>query len=202
MMSQRPASADEQQAFTQQRESQAKYGKYGKGGLERKKMGLEAGMKEKELKNARRLRGMMETGETGRETYAQDTLREQNRMQYHPGDLLTPKGTEHRKMDVDQSEAEARQRYYDMMMAKEKAPKVFQRTDEETGAPTYDMLHKDENGEYRIVPVPMSGRGTMQQGSLNPQAGTPAGQQKGNKPLTPKELKEWEELQKRMGWME
>jgi len=186
-MSSGPASAADQTAFNQRNLQREQYGQYGKGGFEREKLGTATTLKREEFEKDKRLREMMEAGEsarrgtmeagaTGRQKMMEGTRQREQDFRYAPGDAWSPKGVDRITAETGRYGAETERMF--PKTAIERAPQFI------PGSP------------MEQVPDRMFGR--------NPQTGTydvsiaPQRQTK-QTPLTVEEQKQWDELRKRQG---
>lgn len=156
MMSQTMPTAEEQGAFTNRNIARAQFGQYGKGGLERQKLGQEAALSREGLRSAEKVAGITDQGSTARAKMTEDRLSKEAEMKYHPGDAFTPMGTEH-------IAARAQRAYYESLaeQAKQggsKQPKIYQDEvydDKGQQQTTYRMpIYDPQTGQYSMQTLP------------------------------------------------
>jgi len=154
--------AQDRMAKVAEREHNAKYGRYGRGGLERERLAADIGIKREGFRSAESIAGTQAGAQTGvadiRARAARDVTgmeqerqRQQDIMRFHPGDAFTPQGLESRNLDIlkQKNELDAQQ---------QKMPKVFQQEgydDRGVATNTYQMPVLDpETGQYVMQTLP------------------------------------------------
>ena len=168
-MSSAPASAQDQTAFNQRNQDRAQFGDrwntkggIGRPGIEREKMGLGATLKREEFDKDKRLREMMEAGEsarrgvmeagaTGRQGMIEGTRKREQDFRYAPGDAFTPKGVDRSIAETGRYRAETERMY--PKVSPEKAPQFIPGSPIER-VPDRMFGRNPKTGAYDVAPVP------------------------------------------------
>ena len=181
------SSAAESQAFNEKIKNRALYGKYGKGGLEREKMGQETSLRERMEQGATKRAGIAAGGVTGAAQIRADAWRDSTKMQQEglntrnellnrPGDAFNPPGVNQYNAETqrmfprqpqprEQKDPKVYPAEYGLYGEEELAPAYIVRIDPNTGVP-YKMPIQ---GNRQNMPFdPNNPQSQMQRGPFNP----------------------------------